>query len=122
LNYSLPPVNTLWKSAFWVCTVAVLVLSLAPTAPELPTTGWDKSNHFLGFITLAVLGLQAYPKRSMALFLGLLLFGGLIEILQSFTTYRFAEWVDWIADGIGVLAGYGLDWVLRRRSPPCLRP
>ncbi len=111
---SFPPANTLWKSAFWVCAVAVVVLSLVPTAPELLTTGWDKSNHFLGFITLAVLGLQGYPKRSMALFLGLLFFGGLIEILQSFTTYRFAEWVDWIADGVGVLAGFGANLILRR--------
>jgi VanZ family protein len=58
----------------------------------------------------------------MALFLGLLFFGGLIEILQSFTTYRFAEWIDWIADGVGVLAGYLLNWVLCRRSWLFLRP
>jgi VanZ family protein len=112
--------NRLWKWTFWLCTVAVLVLSLAPAAPELPTTGWDKSNHFLGFITLAVLGLQGYPKRSTALFVGLLLFGGLIEILQSFTTYRLAEWLDWFADGVGVMAGYALDLTLRRF--PSLRP
>ncbi len=118
--YPLPPANTLWKSAFWICAAAVLVLSLAPTAPELPTTGWDKSNHFLGFITLAVLGLQGYPKRSMALFLGLLFFGGLIEILQSFTTYRLAEWADWLADGVGVMAGYALNLTRRRLS--LLRP
>ena len=71
-------------------------------------------NHFLGFITLAVLGLQGYPKRGSALFAGLLLFGGLIEILQSFTTYRLADWTDWLADGIGVTAGYALDLTLRR--------
>jgi VanZ family protein len=112
--------NTFWKWAFWTCAVVVLVLSLAPAAPELPTTGWDKSNHFLGFITLAVLGLQGYPKRGSALFAGLLLFGGLIEILQSFTTYRLAEWIDWFADGIGVTAGYALDLTRRRFSS--LRP
>jgi len=112
----------LWKAAFWICAAAILVLALAPAAPELPTTGWDKSNHFIGFITLAVLGLQGYPKRGATLFVGLLLFGGLIELLQSFTTYRFAEWIDWIADGIGVIAGYGLNVILRRHSLPFLRP
>lgn len=98
-----------WKPAFWTCAVAVLVLSLAPAAPELPTTGWDKSNHLVGFIALALSGRRAYPGHGLALFAGLLAFGGLIELLQSLTTYRLAEWGDWIADGIGVIAGYGLN-------------
>jgi LPXTG-motif cell wall-anchored protein len=122
LNVARPPASTLWKAAFWICATAVLVLSLAPTAPELPSTGWDKSNHFLGFITLAMLGLQGYPQRRSALFIGLLFFGGLIEMLQSLTTYRFAEWIDWVADGIGVLGGYGLDWIRRRRGQSLRRP
>lgn len=106
--------SKLWKWAFWICALAVLVLSLVPTAPELPTTGWDKSNHFMGFAALAVLGRQGYPGRGIALIAGLLAFGGLIEVLQSFTTYRFAEWGDWIADGIGLIAGYGLNAIACR--------
>jgi len=103
------PLHSLLKAAFWACAVAVLVLSLAPSAPELPTTGWDKSNHFIGFCALALLGLLAYPQRPVLLLACLLLYGGLIEILQSFTTYRLAEWADWLADGVGVAIGYGLD-------------
>lgn len=109
--------NTVWKCSFWTSAAAVLVLSLAPTAAELPTTGWDKSNHFIGFFALAVFGLRGYPKQGIALFAGLVIFGGLIELLQSFTSYRRAEWADWIADAIGVMAGYGLGWALRRISP-----
>jgi VanZ family protein len=92
----------------------MLVFSLVPTVPELPSTGWDKSNHFLGFITLTVLGRQGYPRQGLALFTGLLVFGGLIEVLQMFTDYRHADWADWLADDIGVLAGYTLDMTLRR--------
>jgi VanZ family protein len=110
-----------WRWPFWTCVIAVLALSLLPNATELPTTGWDKSNHFIAFITLAILGLQAYPTRSGVLFVGLLLFGGLIEILQSFTPYRSAEWADWIADGIGTLVGYGLHGILRRFGPSSFR-
>ncbi|WP_310451079.1 VanZ family protein [Sulfuritalea sp.] len=109
--------NTFWKWTFWTSAAAVLMLSLAPTSAELPTTGWDKSNHFIGFFALAVFGLRGYPKQGIALVAGLAIFGGLIEILQSFTTYRLAEWADWIADDIGVVAGYGLDWALRRIAP-----
>lgn len=102
-----------WPSAFWSCAIAVLVLSLVPTAPELPTTGWDKSNHFLGFFVLALLGLLAYEASRGKLFFGLLAFGGLIEVLQSLTTYRLAEWADLGADGLGVLAGFALFALLR---------
>lgn len=106
-----------WRWPFWACVAAVLTLSLLPNASELPTTGWDKSNHGIAFVTLAILGLFAYPRRSGALFIGLLLFGGLIEILQFFTGYRSAEWADWLADAIGALAGYGLHGILRRLVP-----
>lgn len=109
--------NTLLKSSFWTCAVAVLVLSLIPTAPELPSTGWDKSNHFLGFGVLAGLGLLAYPARSVTLFVGLLAFGGLIEVLQSFTSYRLAEWADLLADGVGVVGAYVIVALGRRLRP-----
>ena len=108
--------NSAFKTAFWAAAAAVLVLSLTPTSPELPSTGWDKTNHLFGFLTLALLGAQAYSSRLSRLFVGLLLFGGLIELLQSLTPYRFAEWADWIADGLGIAAGYGLHLFLCRFS------
>ncbi|RYF78934.1 MAG: VanZ family protein [Comamonadaceae bacterium] len=84
---------------------AVLALSLMPPGPELPSTGWDKSNHALGFALLGWLGLRAFPGRTLAVLGGLLAYGGLIEILQSFTVYRMAEWGDLWADGFGLLLG-----------------
>lgn len=42
--------------------------------------------------------------------LGLLAYGALIEILQSFTPNRTADWFDLFADSLGILAG----WVLIR--------
>jgi len=100
-----------WRWGFWGGVVAVLVLSLIPVPPELPGTGWDKSNHLIAFGLLAVFGLLAHPLRYGWLLAGLLLFGGLIEALQSLTTYRLAEWLDWLADAIGIVAGYGLVWL-----------
>ena len=85
-----------------------------PTVPHLPTTGWDKSNHALAFIVLTILGCRAYPNAIAAVLLGSIAFGGLIEILQSFTPYRFAEWGDLLADTIGVIVGRGLDSLHRR--------
>ena len=90
---------------FWGCGAAILVLALMPTVPQMPTTGWDKSNHVLAFAVLCFLGCLAYPNRIAAVLMGSILCGGLIEVLQSFTPYRFAEWSDLLADTIGVIVG-----------------
>jgi len=37
-------------------------------------------------------------------------YGALIEILQSFTTFRSADWHDLLADGLGLLLG----WLITR--------
>jgi VanZ family protein len=87
---------------------SVLALCLMPPVQHLPSTGWDKANHALAFAVLAVLGLPAYPARAAAVLLGLLAFGALIELLQSLTGYRTTEWLDLVADGAGVAAGWQL--------------
>lgn len=97
-----------WRFAFWACMFVVMVLALMPSVPHMPTTGWDKSNHLLAFTVLTLLGCWAYPGRTMAMLLGLLACGGLIEALQSLTPDRFAEWQDLLADGLGLLLGWGL--------------
>nr|WP_225781798.1 VanZ family protein [Xenophilus sp. Marseille-Q4582] len=100
---------------------AVMALSLMPPGPELPSTGWDKSNHALGFAVLGVLGLRAFPGRWLAVLPGLWAYGALIEGLQSFTAYRMAEWGDLWADGVGLLLGAALHvawtWTRAKRRP-----
>lgn len=98
-----------WVWAFGAVALLVLVLSLMPTVSQMSTTGWDKANHLLAFAVLAWLGCQAFPRRTAAALLGLLAYGALIEVLQSFTPYRFAEWNDVWADGMGLLAGWLLS-------------
>lgn len=92
-----------WRLPFWICLIAVLVLALLPPSIDMPTTGWDKLNHALAFGVLALLSSRAYPGHYLRLLILLLAYGGLIEVLQSFTTYRFAEWADLLADGIGLV-------------------
>ncbi|NDP38896.1 MAG: VanZ family protein [Rhodoferax sp.] len=84
------------------------MLALMPTVRQMPSTGWDKGNHLLAFTVLAVLGLRAYPVHTVAVLSGLLVFGGLIELLQSLTPDRMAEWADWLADSLGLLLGWGI--------------
>jgi len=106
---------TTCRRAFWFCALAVLVLSLMPTAVQLPSTGWDKSNHLLGFAVLAALGCLAWPNRAARVLAGLLAYGALIEGLQALTPYRFAEWGDLLADALGLLLGWALARLVARR-------
>jgi len=94
-----------WRWAFWMGAAAVLALCLMPPVQHLPSTGWDKANHALAFAMLALLGLLAYPARRARLLWALIAYGALIEVLQSLTGYRTAEWLDLAADGIGVVIG-----------------
>lgn len=111
--------TTMLRSAFWVCVLAILGMALVPPVPQMPTTGWDKSNHMLAFAMLVLLGRWAYPGRTAFLVCGLLAYGALIELLQSLTPDRFAEWGDLLADGVGLFAGCVLGqmmaWLLARR-------
>jgi VanZ family protein len=100
----------LFKAMFALAAIAVMVLSLLPLGPQAPSLGWDKANHMTAFALLAVLGCRAYPTRTVAVVTGLLAYGGLIEVLQSFTGYRTAEWADLLADALGLPVG----WVIAR--------
>jgi len=97
-----------WRMAFVVCALAVLVLALMPAKMAVVSTGWDKTNHLLAFCALGMLGCLAFPGQTIAVWMGLLAYGGMIEVLQSFTPDRSAEWGDWLADCFGLV----LAWVV----------
>jgi len=100
--------------AFSVCLVVVLVVALMPPQAIVPPTGWDKANHAMAFAVLAMLGCSAFPERKAPVLLGLLAYGGLIELLQSLTGYRTAETLDVVADGVGLLVGWTFTRLLWR--------
>ena len=66
----------------------------------------DKVLHAATFAVLALWYTGQYAKGSYWwLALGLIGYGGFIEVCQSMTTYRTAEWGDLVADGIGIVTG-----------------
>ena len=104
-----------WRWLLALTMLAVLVLSLLPQNVPMPSTGWDKSNHLLAFATLGGLGCRSWPGRLRFVLPALLAYGGLIEVLQSFTPDRSAEFEDLLADAIGLLIGAAIAAFLASR-------
>ena len=115
--------SNLRKALFWACFLAINILALSP-APYLPGifNWWDKAQHAIAFAVLAVLVVLAYPEASR-LRIALLLMGQgvLIEVLQYYGGYRFGDWQDAVADGVGVLLGLAIaqvmDFWLMKKHP-----
>lgn len=111
------------RAAFVIALLAIGVLSLLPSTQGLPSTGWDKTNHLLGYGLLGLLARAGWPRapvwRPVA---GLIAWGALIEVLQGLGGHRQAEWGDGLANGLGALLGVALASLLAARSPQAERP
>jgi len=106
----LPWIRRAGKILFWPALAVVIWGELTPHPPEL--TGplmWDKLAHFTAYFGLALLSTLAWGlRRSLVwLFLGLVALGGGMEILQALLG-RDAEWADFLANDLGILAGLGV--------------
>ena len=99
------------RALFWLMCLAVLAGALAPQAdsPQLFALA-DKVVHTLTFAALALVGLRAYPTNLLVICILLIALGGLIEIVQGYTSTRSQEWEDFLADILGV----GLGTLLAR--------
>lgn len=108
--------SRIFKLGFWALALAVAVLSLLPGEylPPQTVSIWDKAQHASAFAALGAWGLLVYPRRPWAVLLGLLAFGGAIELAQASTTWRFGDWEDLFADAVGLALGGALAWWPRR--------
>lgn len=108
---------SLYKVAAIACTVVVLVLSVMPDLhPSPEISNIDKAYHFLAYLVLGWLWAGAFlnsaffkakgaPAAFAAAFAVSFMFGGAVEIIQSYIPYRDAETLDLLANGAGALAG-----------------
>jgi VanZ family protein len=95
---------------------------LLPRPPSAADTGWDKLNHVLAFAGPCFAGLAALPQATrhaaMRLALGLVAWGGALELLQTRLPPRSGEWADLLADAVGVALGAALyalaRWMVER--------
>ncbi len=115
-----------WQFAGVFLLATVLAAALVPTEwlwPEdlnLPGFISDKWLHGITFTVLALWFSGQYARHSYwRLVTGLVAFGLLIEVTQRMVSYRTADWVDLLADLIGVAVGMSIalagtgGWSLR---------
>ncbi|MFL5297508.1 MAG: VanZ family protein [Phenylobacterium sp.] len=96
--------------------LVLLYMALAPTR-DVPGADlvWDKAEHAGAWMVLTVLGLLLSTRRRWAVGVFALVFGVVIEVLQSILPFgRDGELSDLVADGLGIAAAYGLWWIARR--------
>lgn len=94
-----------WRILFWAflgLVTFLLLIELAPKPPSIPYL--DKFEHAFVFAILYVLGMQAYKPYPYWLAGALILYGGIMEPIQSFCTLtRQGSVYDWLADIAGLL-------------------
>jgi len=91
---------------FWPAIVLVTWGELTPSPPHLETHVWDKLLHFTAYFGLAGLAALSLKSRRALLcaLLGLIVFGGLLEIVQGLTG-RDADLLDEVANSLGAVLG-----------------
>lgn len=101
----------LWQIIGIVYLVFVLIISLIPTPNiETPLSHSDKIVHFLiYFIMVSWFGQTKLFRFKLRYIIVLsIVFGILIELLQSLTSYRQFESFDILANSLGSLSAYAL--------------
>ncbi len=112
--------TTRWACASLAWALLILVLLLLPSTP-FPSSifTWDdKAAHLLLFSVQMILTRRAIPYHSGRVWALVLAFAFVSEGLQMATETRSADLVDVVADGCGLMLGWGLDrWWMRRSVP-----
>lgn len=83
--------------------------------PVLPTLDIYKTGHFIMFTLLAItlFGAKPYSASNARLFVYLVLFALVTEVLQLFMAGRTAQFGDILIDSIGIATGFAIAWIWR---------
>jgi VanZ family protein len=95
------------RTGFAVCILIVCVLSLLPE-DEVPDVAFsDKVHHLIAYAVIAALGMLGYrgPRAAVAVVIGSIALGGLLEIGQGYVPGRYPDMLDFVANAAGVAVG-----------------
>jgi VanZ family protein len=101
-----------WLAAGWLLIFLIAYVSLIPSPPSpMRFLHADKLEHLITYALLMGWFCQIYATRWQRLWLALacIAYGGIIELLQGWSGYRSADWMDLLADSLGVALGWLLS-------------
>ena len=100
-----------WCHITITLVIAITTLSLWP-AEHLPSVpGTDKTHHFIAYAALALPAALRHPKYALYFVLSFITFSGVIELIQPYVN-RYAEWLDLLANTIGLAFGWLLAKII----------
>lgn len=103
---------------FWfVAVVAIIVTSLLPQFSPTDKYNFDKILHLMGYLLLSLISTISF-KSNRSIFWAviiLILVAILTEIGQGYVPHRMASIGDVIANFIGIIAGYLLGRLFRKK-------
>ena len=109
---AMSPLRRVFVLAFWGALLFAYVDAIIPGKDAISLSSWDKLNHMIAFFTVTFLARAAYPRIPVfRLFVMMAAFGAFIELSQALPfIHRDAEWDDWFADMIAILAALIVAW------------
>jgi hypothetical protein len=107
-----PKLRSIGIAVTVVIAGVIAFLTLAPVS-SIVMPGSDKLYHALAFAALAFPLPVLRPQMALAVFVGVIGYGGFIEFIQPMFG-RSAEIADLFADGVGAAIGVGSGLVLGR--------
>ena len=105
----------------WRIALAALLIFVSYQAFSTPSAAvsfvhMDKVLHVCAFVCLTFVASRSWPpgrQSTWGVALGLVLYGALIELVQSQLPMREASLADWAADTLGIALGLALAYGLR---------
>ena len=97
-----------WRRITIILLLIIVFLSLYPL-PQLPQMGEgvDKVYHFIAYLLVALPTGYVYPKYFFVYLLFMVSLSGIIELIQPYVN-RHGEWLDFIANTLGVFLGFAI--------------
>ena len=109
-----------WALNALALSVVALASLLSPSHLPVSTGGHDKLWHAAAYFVVTLLWRPLLPRAAWLglVWLGLIGFGALLEVLQGLGGVRSFEWLDMLANGSGVTAAALLLALLWRQDLP----
>ena len=106
----------LWSVIGWLIITSVIYLSLTPDPIEIDIEQGDKLGHILAYFVMMIWFSQLYLRRMHAwLASGFIALGIILEYVQGWSGYRDFEYMDMLADAIGVTVAWVLGGTMMAR-------